>query len=37
MFYSNLLNEPKKNHIRHYLRYILKLVSGVMSGEELTM
>ena len=37
MFFSNLLNEPKQKHVKHYLRYILRLVSKVMNGNDMTM
>ncbi len=34
MFFSNTLNEIKKDDIKHYMRYILQVMDRVMNGRE---
>ena len=31
MFFSNILNDIKEKHLKHYLRYILQMISSIMN------
>ena len=34
MFFSNLLNDIKREHLKPYFRYLLKVVSAVMNHDQ---
>ena len=36
MFFSGLLNDIKKEHIKHYMRYIMQMISTILGDGDMT-